>query len=355
MVKLGDLYAAIDDDAAYAQLPDLVARFVGARSGNIQRIDRAGRTTVQQFSYYDQGLMEDYAARFSNELDIWTRAGLTSRIINRAVPLDDLVPEQIFRASPMWNDLFRFHGDDTGHSLGLIHRLDGITMATSFHRAWSAGAFSQQDAVRLDTISTDLHRIYRARELMHDLAKKASRLTHMLDAHHDFILLVDAACRLVEASSAAIRMLEAGDGVGLRFGHIVVSDPATLAGLRQAVADSVHRRPVVRATFLLPRPSGKGPWRIMVLPTADTLHCSLLLSPSERDAARLASWMCESYSLTKTEIGVGQELLMGKTAEDIAKARATSVATVRTHIRHILEKTGAARIADFIALCISLP
>lgn len=355
MVNLGDLYEAIDDDDAYAQLPEMVARFVGARSGNVQRIDRSGIVSVQNFSYYDGAIIEDYAARFSGELDIWTQAGLASGILNRAVPVDDLVPESTFRDSSMWNDFFRFHGDDTGHSLGLVHQFDGTTMATSFHRAWSAGPFSRVEAARLDKISTDLQRIYRARELMRGQVEKSARLGHMLDAHQDFVLLVDASIRLVEASPAAMRMLDTGDGVTLRRGYFTVNDRTALAELRQAVVHTVNRQPLARATFLVPRPSGKAPWRIMVLPTADTRYCSLLLSPSDRDEARQAKWMRESYSLTKAEIGIGRELLMGRTAEDIANGRSTSVATVRTHVRHILEKTGVRRIADFISLFSSLP
>jgi DNA-binding CsgD family transcriptional regulator len=81
----------------------------------------------------------------------------------------------------------------------------------------------------------------------------------------------------------------------------------------------------------------------------------LLLSDGDRDGARQTTWMRESYSLTKAEAGIGRQLLRGRTAEDIARDRSTSIATVRTHIRHILEKTDSRRIADFIALFTSLP
>jgi len=177
----------------------------------------------------------------------------------------------------------------------------------------------------------------------------------MLDAHQDFVFLVDVSTRLVEGSPAAMQVLRAGDGVALRRSRFVVTDLNALIGIRQAVANTINRRIGGRATFFVPRPSGKAPWRIMVLPAADTRYCAVLLSASDRNTARQEQWMRESYALTKAEIGIGRELLMGRTAEDIARERSTSVATVRTHIRHILEKTGAHRIADFIALFSSLP
>lgn len=356
MVRLGDLYAAIDDDAAYAQLPAMVAQFVGARSCNVQRIDRAGQTTVQQFSYYDRTIMADYAARFSGELDMWTQAGLTSGILNRAVPLDDLVPETLFRASSMWNDLFRFHGDDTGHSLGLVHRFDGATMATSFHRAWSAGAFSPAEAARLDTIGTDLHRIYRARELLRRQAEDRLAWANMLDAHQGTVLMVDATLRLVEASPNGRRLLDAGDGIALRQGHLVFSDRAPAAAIRNAVAETVHCRPVGQAAFLCARPSGAAPWRLLVLPAGDVANrCLLLIAPSEPDAARRVRWLRGCFGFTDAEMGVAEGLLAGRTAEEIGDRRRITAATVRTHIRHILDKTDSRRITALISLLMSLP
>lgn len=355
MVKLGDLYEAIDDDEAYVQLPAMVAEFVGARSGNIQRIDQSGIISVQNFSYYDGAIIKDYAARFSGDLDIWTQAGLRSGIVNRAVPLEELVSERTFRASPMWNDFFRFHGDDTGHSMGLVHQLDGAIMATSFHRAWSMGGFTQQEAARLDAIANDLHRIFRARNLAQLQAERFARLNDMLDAHQDFIFLVDASTHLIEASSAAMRVLKMQDGVSLSHGHITVNDRTMQAGIDRAVTDTVNRRPVDRATFLAARPSGKAPWRIMVLPAADRRYCSLVLSASERDEERQRRWMRECFSLTKAEVIVAQGILEGKTADEIASHRRSSVATIRTHIRHILEKTATRRITDLVTLLSGLP
>lgn len=355
MVKLGDLYEAINDDEVYSQLPAMVSALIGARSGSIQQITRSGIVVDQHFSYFDSNAIEDYTARFSGELDIWTQTGLANGFLNRAVPMEEFVPEDAFRASSIWNDFFRFHGDDTGHSLGLVHRFGGTTMSTSFQRAWSAGRFTRREAARLDAISTDLHRIYRTRELMRGHAKKSAQLAGMLDAHQDFVFLVDASLRVVEASPAAMRVLLASDGVALRRERFVVADSAALEGIRQAAANTVNRRALARATFLAFRPSGKKPWHIMVLPAPDTRYCTLLLSDGDRDGARQTTWMRESYSLTKAEAGIGRQLLRGRTAEDIARDRSTSIATVRTHIRHILEKTDSHRIADFIALFTSLP
>lgn len=355
MVRLGDLYEAITDEAAYAQLPAAVAKLIGARSGNIQHLSLADGLLDHHYSYFDPSTMDDFAARFSRDLDIWTGAGVGSGIVNRSVSMDELVPEPVFRASAMWNDFFRVHGDDTGHSLGLVHQMDETVMVTSLHRAWSAGSFLPIEAAQLDAISADLHRIYRARRLLHSQAERSSRLTTMLDVHRDLVLLVDGTMRIIEASPATIKILQAGDGIGIKGGRLTIDTATVSTEVHHAISSMLHRRPIVRSTFLVSRPTGKTPWRIMILPTSSVRYCSLLLSDGNLEATSQTQWMRECFGLTNAECEVGLRLLAGDTAEIIATRRATSVATIRTHVRRILEKTEMRRVADVIALFARLP
>lgn len=356
MLTPGDLYAAIEDDAVYAGLPAMVAEYVGGRSGLTYRVERGGKVSDFQFSYFSSAMMSDLQSRFANGGDIWTEAGVRSGIIDRATPVDELVSEAEFRCSPLWNDFFRLHGDDTGHSLGLVHQFDGGLMITSIHRALVAGAFTASEAARLDAIGMDLHRVYRTRELLAASTRRSRRLGALLDAHQDSVFMVDVSMRLVEASTSARRLLEAEDGFRFRNGHIVLIDECTAGAVCRAVADTIHRRPVGRASFLCQRPSGSSPWRLIVLPTDDDEGlCLLLVGRREKDLARRRRWLQDCFSLTRTELEIADGLLAAQTADEIANLRRTSLATVRTHIRHLLEKTDTRRISAFVALVLSLP
>lgn len=356
MVSVGDLYAAIDDDAAYARLPAMIASYVGGRSSICYRVSPSGGASDHQVSYFSDAMVQDLQQRFADGSDVWTQAGVGSGILNRATPLDDLVSEPVFLSSPFWNDFVRFHGDDTGRSLGLIHRFDGMLMITSVHRAWSAGAFTAAEAARLDGIGTDLHRIHRTRQMLGAANRRVGRLGDMLDAHAETVLMVDAALRLVEASPAGRRLLDTGDGISLRRGRVVFADASPVAAIRRAVANSIHRRPLDRAAFLCGRPSGAAPWRLLVLPAGDDDNsCLLLIAPAMRDPARRRRWLRDCFGFTQAELEVADGLIAGQTAEDIAQARRTSPATIRTHIRHLLDKTETRRISALIALLMGLP
>jgi DNA-binding CsgD family transcriptional regulator len=56
------------------------------------------------------------------------------------------------------------------------------------------------------------------------------------------------------------------------------------------------------------------------------------------------------FDLTPTEARVARSLASGKTVEDIASDSGTSVNTIRTHVRGVLEKTGCNRQVDIVAL-----
>lgn len=356
MTSVGDLYEAIVDEAAYAALPAMVAEMVGARAGVIQRFEADGALADFQYSYYSQTLIADLAKVHPDGMDIWTEAGMRSDVRNRATLLDELTPLDAFGRSALWNEVLRPHGDDTAHSLGLIHTLDDAVLCVAAHRASGHGAFGAEHAARLDRISVDLHRIYRARRLLMERDDRVSRLILMLESGGTKVLMVGVDLRLVEASPAARVLIDRNDGLSLRAGRIAVHDPAARTALRDCVNRSIHRAGVTRTVFLCPRPSGAPPWRLtaLPLPARDGGGCAILIDGGAPSADRLRIWLSQHYGASRAEIEVAEALLKGRTPEEIGAARRVSMNTVRTQIRRLLDKTGARGIGRLLALLASL-
>ena len=63
------------------------------------------------------------------------------------------------------------------------------------------------------------------------------------------------------------------------------------------------------------------------------------------------------FDLTPAEARVARKLTAGETVEEIASCGSISLATVRTQVRRVLEKTGCRRQAEVVALLggISVP
>src|SRR4029453_15066056 len=62
-----------------------------------------------------------------------------------------------------------------------------------------------------------------------------------------------------------------------------------------------------------------------------------------RQAPIPISWMMDAYCLTRTEAQVAIAIASGASVAEIALRLRISLNTVRTHLRHVFDKTGARR------------
>ena len=56
------------------------------------------------------------------------------------------------------------------------------------------------------------------------------------------------------------------------------------------------------------------------------------------------------FGFTDAEVSVAQSLIGGRTAEIVAAERGVSVSTIRTQVRHILEKAGVQSLRELEAM-----
>jgi len=77
---------------------------------------------------------------------------------------------------------------------------------------------------------------------------------------------------------------------------------------------------------------------------------ALVLTPVTRPEAPPVELVQSLFDLTPAEAKVARGLASGKTADDLATDGGTSLNTIRTHVRCVLEKTGCHRQTDVIAL-----
>ncbi|MGJ3629710.1 hypothetical protein AB5I41_28030 [Sphingomonas sp. MMS24-JH45] len=148
----------------------------------IQRVDENEGSSEFQFCHYTPELMADMVRTHGSQTDIWSEAGLRAGVVRRAKPLDDLVPEPLFRRSTLWTEVLRPHGDDTAHSVGLILPDKAGPLCVSVHRAGALGAFTGEDAMRMDMAGAVDQRIYRARRMLDARDAKIDRMTQLLAA-----------------------------------------------------------------------------------------------------------------------------------------------------------------------------
>jgi DNA-binding CsgD family transcriptional regulator len=188
-----------------------------------------------------------------------------------------------------------------------------------------------------------------------------------LDALALGVCLLDETGCAIFRNRTADRLLGAADGLSVSVeGRLVATSPAERARLdalvREACASSGNLLIGPAGGVSITRPSGRRAFTVVVTPLGlRQLHllpglptAAAFISNTEGDVTPDAL-LREIYGLTRTEVVVAKLLVEGLKVEEIMARLDVAMATVRTHVRRVLEKTSARGQADLIRILLSGP
>ncbi|HSV77833.1 MAG TPA: helix-turn-helix transcriptional regulator [Ramlibacter sp.] len=165
-------------------------------------------------------------------------------------------------------------------------------------------------------------------------------------------ILTDEWGRCIERNDAFRNLLEVLSG-SLRGGRVVFDDPFLQGSWRQALMEG-HANTAAQS-LLATAPTGDQ-WKVHIVPFAcidSYAHATprqLMYAFFEKFAGTAQTkTVPASRPLTKAELEVLANLMLGQTAKVIARARGASVNTVRSQITAILAKTGHHTQKELIA------
>jgi len=208
----------------------------------------------------------------------------------------------------------------------------------------------------------------RAYALMAPHVRAAVRTQMSLESHGERLLagalesaeiaafVCDAAAGVRLMTGKAEAVVAAGCALGLRGGRLRArrdaDDRALQLALQRAAAPDRRAGQVAQSILVL----GQGAERLVVqvdpLPATDW---GLAIAPKVLVVVRSASTravpmhvLLEAYDFTPTEAAIALDLAAGRSREAIAAARRVSLATVRQHIKAILQKAGVSREAELV-------
>jgi DNA-binding CsgD family transcriptional regulator/PAS domain-containing protein len=208
-----------------------------------------------------------------------------------------------------------------------------------------------------------LQQALRTQEHLEDLTRRSNDLAEACEWLRHGIIVVGPGSRVVYANSAADRMLRSDDGLRTRVGRLETEYVCADSQLQHSASRALTRDSADRSggSFLCPRPSGRRPYVIHVLPLDQTTY------PSPRSQARAmivivdpelenrphTALLRRLYGLTRSEAEIAVMVMQGQGLKPIADALSLSVTTVKTHLQHIFEKTGTHRQAELVRLLLT--
>lgn len=191
----------------------------------------------------------------------------------------------------------------------------------------------------------------------------STTMERALDALAIAVLLVDDDLRVMHVNQAGQAALASGDAIFVRAGRLATRAAGVDAALSAAVAQiGAARWPAGRQGLGVPLKDRTGANLVLnVLPLRQAALRSGFLPnavaaifiASPRPAAAASDAFKALFELTPAEGAVLDHAAVGQTNAQTAEALGVSLATVKTHLQHIFDKTGVRRRAELVKLVAS--
>jgi DNA-binding CsgD family transcriptional regulator len=259
-------------------------------------------------------------------------------------------------------DFMRPHQMDDG----LFVRLTDGAMPTCFLVAAPKRTEPFDTAERVKLLSAlvpHLQQALRTQSHLEDVAQGANDIARAVDSVRHGIAVVGPGSIVIHLNSAAERILKCGDGLCIHSGSVEASSASASAELRRSIVGALREDEAsLRGgnSFLCRRPSGKRPYVIHVLPLSSTTEdvtaaraLVVLVDPEQRlePPTRLLERV---YGLTNAEADVALRVLRGDGLKPICEELSLSLATVKTHLQHVFDKTDTHRQAELVRLLLTI-
>ncbi|MBX7539724.1 helix-turn-helix transcriptional regulator [Qipengyuania sphaerica] len=345
-----EIYDALFDDEAFAHLPGKLASIAGGRSAVVGWVYTDG---AQRFlghnGYFAESDIESYLRDYAAE-DPWTLSNLSNFRANVLIDNAELVSDERYSKSRLYNEFFRKIGDDTFRALSISGSSPHGKGSLAIHRGKSSQGFSTAGKRALARIAPHVGRAVALRAQLAQLESSRELAGALADASPVATLIVDSKRRLLRANAAGEALLQASSLFIVKWGRIGIVGKSARAiedGLARATSPSpapaliaIAREDDVPLTLdILPMPidaTTRGAMLVVRDPSA--------MSPDT--PARLSGL----FGLSSAQAAVAMGLAEGRTIEQMAKVRGVSRETIKVQVRDAAARLGCTRQAEIAAV-----
>lgn len=193
-----------------------------------------------------------------------------------------------------------------------------------------------------------------------ELDRRYQDLVAALDSLADGIAIVGGDGRLIHLNPAAEAILACRDGLCVRAGILRATSSRMDRVLDRVVHQALAGRAAEVATggcVVIPRSFGQRPYVVRVIPTSLAESAGeaaptalIVIGDPEQNPLPDSETLRRLYGLTRSEAEVALRVLDGTGLVPIAEELSVSISTVRTHLKHVFEKTDTHRQAELVGL-----
>lgn len=355
---IAHLYDAAIDDALWSGTAARIAETLGSTStvlklhGDNARVNLLECTDNLMVSAREQAWADDW-----HRNDLWVDRSVAYGM-SRIITDEDLVTREERARSGFYQEWLRHL--DIHHMIGAVFpAADGAIGVLGIHRPKGAGAYRATERRQAALVLPHLQRALRLGQRFAAVSHAHAATLQALDRLDTGVLMVDGAGRVIQASSMAERLLCENAELAVICGRLSLYPPALhdklLALMRDAMDTARGKITKPGAVLAIPR-QDRMPLTLEVAPLRPSASAfgeqrtCVLVFIRDPEALIAVARLRELFGFTRTEGVVAAALGRGASLEDIAAGMGIGLATVRSHLKRILAKTGTHRQAEAAAL-----
>lgn len=359
-----DVYEAALGRHSVTQVLRDFARICGAERASINTVLPSGRKAIAVSVGVDAAMIESYNAEFHRLDTVVPQAGARPvAFIPGTSAAAAIYPG--FERSDLYNAWARPHGaHQIAFATGDVHggaKASLLLVAEASDRRF--GRAEQMTALGL--VAPHVLQMLRLADGLRTVRAAEASFLAMIEAAASGVLLLDEGGRVVHVTARARSILDRGDGLRLTARGLAAAAPAVQRRIEAMIAGVLGRGGGFGGAVAVPRPSGSAPWLLRAAPLPrrrEDDEIRALLGPGRSRAAllTLADPACaprpergalrQAFGLTPAEAEVALRILDGASPRRIAAETGVGVATVRSHLLRVFEKTGVHRQVDLLRL-----
>jgi DNA-binding CsgD family transcriptional regulator len=207
-----------------------------------------------------------------------------------------------------------------------------------------------------------LQQALRTQAHLEGLQHAARDAAEAVDNMRHGVFVVGTGSAVTHANRVAEDIVTAGDGPRVRWSHLGFGIPSLDVELQRAISNALGSNGTgVRhgSSLLCRRSEGRRPYVVHVVPfrSADDGHepraLVIVVDPVRRLEPR-RELLARLYGLTRAESEVALRVMRGDGLKPISDELSLSLATVKTHLQRIFDKTDTHRQAELVRLLLSI-
>jgi DNA-binding CsgD family transcriptional regulator/PAS domain-containing protein len=356
------VYGAAGDPDAWLRCLERLRDAISGSSAHFVSV-----TPAQQRSVALSTLGDPEAFRVYNEhwgaRDPWGRSPEVRAITAPTVVLgDELVPHSAFTRTDFYDGFGRQY-DISRCVVGFVETGPRNLTVVTINRAERQRAFGTEDAAFIHALMPHLQRGLQLHRRLLSSEGASRDLTSVIDHLRYAVILVDGTGLVTFMNGAATRLLAARDGLVIDGRELKAAASTDTARLRSLIHDAAQASAGTTlgagGVFVVQRPSGGHPLTVVIaplssrrpdVPGAETAAAMVIVTDPHAANRVDDDLLRAMFGLTASELRLVQLLMQGLGLADAATRLNLSHQTVRTTMKHVLEKTNTHRQAELIAL-----